>query len=71
MTKEDLNRWIVWVEPFSNFCTVPIYMKMLGSDIAQAYKATNLCPLMTDEEALEKFMIVMWASFEKEDHGNL
>ena len=58
------ERWVEWVEPFGpNF--EPVYMKTLASTAVMVQKKTAAFHghiYDTDEQALEDFMIVNWAS---------
>lgn len=65
------ERWVEWIEPFGPN-NEPVYLSVPESTAISRAKANwakyhpDKPPYATDEDALDDFMIIQWATFRKE-----
>ena len=60
------QRWVEWIEPFGPN-NEPVYLRVPESTAIAQVK--HVYGEMSDEDALEEFMVVKWASFVEDDRG--
>ena len=60
------QRWVEWIEPFGPN-NEPVYLRVPESTASSQVK--HVSGEMSDEDALEEFMVVKWASFVEDDRG--